>query len=437
MPLFSQDLREILLTALRMPEYRDELISIVETLRTDVDSLELTGTGDINSDGSVPFAADQSMGGNTLTNVEDPINDQDAATKNYVDDEIDAIPATPPGGIDTQVQFNDGGSTFGGDTAFTWDKTNEILNIGDSFISETETLASWAAPAAGFFNDSATLPAGFIFGTTDLAGARPKDVAVVAGSATSGAFAGADLYLLGGASTADAGGDIFAIAGVGGDTSGSININTTADYVAPAAGQIKITSSGHLILSNGTGTATFNGSSLEISGFTSISAGAPITNVTNPTNAQDAATKNYVDTEIGALDFANPTLNNLDSPTAINQNLLPDTDDSKSLGTSGVGGKSWSNLVINHISGPNGDQTSDIDIFSNLVFGNLGTTAKITGLPTPTVASDAATKDYVDTSAGYTVANDTHWVDPNPTTVQAALDRLAAVVSTGGATPIP
>jgi len=35
-----------------------------------------------------------------------------------------------PGGSDTQVQFNDGGSTFGGDTAFTWDKTGNILTLG-------------------------------------------------------------------------------------------------------------------------------------------------------------------------------------------------------------------------------------------------------------------------------------------------------------------
>ncbi len=34
-----------------------------------------------------------------------------------------------PGGSDTQVQFNDGG-TFGGDTGFTWDKTSNILTIG-------------------------------------------------------------------------------------------------------------------------------------------------------------------------------------------------------------------------------------------------------------------------------------------------------------------
>lgn len=43
------------------------------------------GGGDIKSDGSVAFAADESMGGHKLTNVTDPTNPQDVATKNYVD----------------------------------------------------------------------------------------------------------------------------------------------------------------------------------------------------------------------------------------------------------------------------------------------------------------------------------------------------------------
>lgn len=35
-----------------------------------------------------------------------------------------------PGGSDTQVQFNDGGSTFGGDVDLTWNKTTNVLTVG-------------------------------------------------------------------------------------------------------------------------------------------------------------------------------------------------------------------------------------------------------------------------------------------------------------------
>lgn len=61
-----------------------------------LDSLE----GAILADGSVPFAADQSLGGHKLTDVADPDDDQDAATKKYVEDAIAGIEIPEPGASD-------------------------------------------------------------------------------------------------------------------------------------------------------------------------------------------------------------------------------------------------------------------------------------------------------------------------------------------------
>lgn len=46
------------------------------------------GSGDIKSDGTVPFAANESMGGFKITNLGTPTAGTDAATKSYVDTKI-------------------------------------------------------------------------------------------------------------------------------------------------------------------------------------------------------------------------------------------------------------------------------------------------------------------------------------------------------------
>lgn len=61
-----------------------------ETIRTKLNAnaaeADTFDAENIKKDGSVAFTADQSLGGNALTEVEDPTNDQDGATKKYVDD---------------------------------------------------------------------------------------------------------------------------------------------------------------------------------------------------------------------------------------------------------------------------------------------------------------------------------------------------------------
>lgn len=50
-------------------------------------------------------------------------------TTNATDSSWGTPATTSAGGSTTQVQFNDGGTAFGGDSAFTWNKTNNVLTL--------------------------------------------------------------------------------------------------------------------------------------------------------------------------------------------------------------------------------------------------------------------------------------------------------------------
>jgi hypothetical protein len=65
------------------------------------------------------------------------------------------VSPTTPGGLDTYVQFNDGGSTFGGDAEFTYNKTTNILTIGDVSIGDSG-LISTSNTTANVFNTNST-----------------------------------------------------------------------------------------------------------------------------------------------------------------------------------------------------------------------------------------------------------------------------------------
>ena len=74
-------------------------------------------------------------------------------------DEI--ILASPPGGSDTQVQFNSGGTAFGGSSNFTWDGTNvQIGSQGDLRLgdSDNSNYVALHAPTTVVTNYTLTLP---------------------------------------------------------------------------------------------------------------------------------------------------------------------------------------------------------------------------------------------------------------------------------------
>ena len=84
---------------------------------------------------------------------------------------LDFTDTTAAGGANTQVQFNDGG-TLAGDTAFTWDKTNDQLTIsgdvnldtGGGFSTTIQSVTPTANRTISFPDQTGTV--GLVAGAT-------------------------------------------------------------------------------------------------------------------------------------------------------------------------------------------------------------------------------------------------------------------------------
>jgi len=160
-----------------------------------------------------------------------------------------------------------------------------------------------------------------------------------------------------------------------------------------------------------------------------------ITNVANPTSAQDAATKTYVDTAdalkvakagdsmTGALAMGTNKVTGLGAPTASNDaatKTYVDTADALKVAKAGDTMSGVLAMGANKITGM-GDPTNAqdaatktyVDATDVLKVAKAGDTmsgalamgtSKITGMGDPTSAQDAATKTYVDTADALKVA---------------------------------
>ena len=76
-------------------------------------------------------------------------------------DVVDVSLSSPPGGSTTQVQFNSGGTAFGGSSNFTWDGTNvQIGSQGDLRLgdSDNSNYVALHAPSTIASNYTLTLP---------------------------------------------------------------------------------------------------------------------------------------------------------------------------------------------------------------------------------------------------------------------------------------
>lgn len=171
----------------------------------------------------------------------------------------------------------------------------------DPAASATNTGVSLKASYSGFFrSEDQTI--------------EPSGIALIrSGNATTGQTGA--LILRSGNTTTGKTGDVFFRSGVStsGGTTGNVNIATGT--TSGTRGSMQLTANGITIDALGAHIDVNNNKIIDLA---------------NPTNAQDAATKAYVDSVTGG--GATPELDNL-TTTAVNADINPDTDETRNLGS--------------------------------------------------------------------------------------------------------
>lgn len=232
----------------------------VNELQSDVDTRALDSDV-IKKDGSVDFTADQSMGGFKLTDVAEPTLNTDVATKFYVDNSGGGGGAnTTLSNLVSPVAFNQDLLPSAADIRQIGSSSSRIANIflfSTRFYNATSTLFGQIRPLSNQLRIE----------TPDVSSGTSNNVALITGAG----------------SAADSG-TINVTTGTG-NNSGGLNV-TTGNAVSGNSGGISLQ----------TGTATGTRGDIILNGRQINASSTKIINVTDPTTAQDAATKNYVDT---------------------------------------------------------------------------------------------------------------------------------------------
>ena len=270
----------------------------------------VSGAPTLGLPGALTFTSKTVTGGTfsspaAITGLPDPSSAQDAATKNYVDTATQALDAKPSVKAASVVgplahsgtQTIDGVSCVVGDRVLDKNNTSQALNgiwiVASGAWTRAADMDSWSeVPGAFCFVEQGTVNADTGWLCTADQGGTLGTTAI-----TWTQFAGPGAYE---ASSAE----LDALAAL--STTGIV-ARTGAHAYTPRA----ITgTSGEIAVTNGDGVSgaptlglpsslTFTGKTVTGGTFASPTA---ITGLPDPTNAQDAATKNYVDTAVQGLD---------------------------------------------------------------------------------------------------------------------------------------
>ena len=333
-----------------------------------------------------------------------------------------------------QMRFQDG--AFVPVTDNDIDLGTSSLEFKDLYIDGTANIDSLIADTADI--NGGTIDAAVIGGSTAAAGTFTTLVANTSVTTpaltvnTSAVIASADINagtidgaVIGGSSAqAITGTTVTATTGFVGPITGAVTGNVTGNLTGNVTGNVTGDLTGNVTASSGS--SSFNDVTINGTLNMNASSAGTITNLTNPTNAQDAATKSYVDTSISNLIDTAPgtldTLNELAAALGDDPNFATTITNSIATKLALAGGTMSGAIAMgtNKITGM-GDPTSNQDAATKVyvdtqrdtrlaLAGGTMTgaiamgTNKITGMGDPTNAQDAATKNYIDTLFGSTTS---------------------------------